>query len=120
MTRTIIAVLMSEKRPIEEVADLTLKELLDTEPGTDELLRDIREAIGLKIKALRVERDLSLEQVRDLTNREIDSAGLSRLERGLAWSHELAAKAIDFLEQYPRKTAKERKGNAKRTTKAVR
>jgi hypothetical protein len=85
-----------------DVSQLTLAQLIATEPTADAMLRAMRDEIGRKIKALRVERDLSLEQVRDMTKREIDSAGLSRLERGLAWSHELAQKAIDFLEAYPK------------------
>lgn len=104
------------------VDDLTLAQLIATEPNADKLLQSVRAAIGQKIKAERLELDLSLEEVRDFSNKEIDSAGLSRLERGLAWSHELAAKAIDFLavRRADRRKAsnKERARNGKRTARA--
>jgi len=89
-----------------DVSELTLDELVKIEPRADSMLRAIRDAIGTKINAERMRLDLSLEQIRDMSGREIDSAGLSRLERGLAWSPELATKAVAFLADASRKAAK--------------
>ena len=89
-----------------DVSQLSLDELVRLEPRADAMLRAVRGEIGNKINAERMRLDLSLEQVRDMTNREIDSAGLSRLERGLAWSSDVVTKVVAFLGSQSRKAAK--------------
>ncbi len=120
MTKQKILVALMSDTPIaatigQEVDELTLEELIETEPRADELLRTVREAIGRKLKDRRAELGLSVEEVRDQSNKAVSSSGISRLERGMTWSSELAATALKF---YDRIRTKQERAEAKAKAKA--
>lgn len=99
----------------QSVSELGIDDLVALEPRAYELLEQIRGEIGTKIKAEREAVGLSLEEVRDMTGRAIDSAGLSRLERGRAWSAELVATARKL---YARERGKQERADARKAAKA--
>ncbi len=118
MTKQKILVALMSDSPIaagvgEEIAELSLEQLIETEPRVDELQRAVREEIGRKLRDARAAAGISLEDMRDKFG--IDSGSLSRIERGQRWSAEIAGEA---LKVYQRERAKQDKAATKQKAKA--
>jgi phage tail tube protein FII len=116
---TLVAVVLRTKNPAAgqaigvDVDELTLEQLMTTEPLADAMTTAVRLAIGAKLRETRAALGLSLEEVRDRYG--IDSGSLSRIERGQRWSPDTAAEAVKV---YARERGKQERAGERKSTKA--
>jgi len=96
------------------IDELTLEQLIATEPLADTLVSELRTEIGRKLRETRAASGLSLEDMRD--KHGIDSGSLSRIERGQRWSADTAREA---LRVYLRERGKQERAGERKAAKAA-